>query len=63
MTSRVALVIAGVLIAIIGIGNRLAIRSMLLEGHAALRRNEFQAAQRLYTQALERRPTSVPTGS
>ena len=58
MTSRVALIIAGVLIAIIGIGNRLAIRSMLLEGHAALGRKEFQAAQRLYTQALERRPTS-----
>jgi Ca-activated chloride channel homolog len=58
MTSRIGLTAGVALIAIIGIGNRLAIRSMLLEGHAALERNEFPAAQQLYTRALERRPTS-----
>lgn len=58
MTSRIALVAGGVLIAIIGIGNRLAVRSIIRQGHAALGRNEFQAAEQLYARALERRPTS-----
>jgi tetratricopeptide (TPR) repeat protein len=58
MRSRIALFAGVILIALIGIGNRLAIRSLLLEGNAALRRNEFQAAQQLFTRALERRPAS-----
>ena len=58
MTSRIGLAAGVVLIAIVAIGNRLAIRSMLLEGHAALERNDFLAAQQLYARALERRPAS-----
>jgi tetratricopeptide (TPR) repeat protein len=58
MTSRIALATGGVLIAIIGIGNRLAVRPIIRDGNAALGRNEFLAAQQLYARALERRPTS-----
>jgi tetratricopeptide (TPR) repeat protein len=54
----VVLASAGVLIAVIVIGERAAIRSLVIEGNDALRHDDLPKAERLYRQALARRPGS-----
>jgi tetratricopeptide (TPR) repeat protein len=58
MTARITLAVAVVLLAVIAGAGRLAVRTLIVEGNAALQRHDMSTAERLYREAIERRPAS-----